>query len=286
MEKISLPQHFQNKLEQNNALLGFVNTAFGEFGPWLERNNVKFFTEYTDHSLKHVEDVLNEAEDLIREQCKEYITPADVATFTVATLLHDCAMHLSVDGFIELVQLDNRPLIQGFGDKPWKFLWSDFLAEARRFSGRKLVALFGDSEPVKYPPMNSQKMTGRDLLLIGEFLRRHHHRLAHEIAIWGVPGPSDQKLKLITTDDTKYILELAGVTARSHGMNIRDCVDYLKSNYSSARIYKGIHTIFIMALLRIADILQIESDRAPDLPPNICTTHKVSSTDIVLVGWT
>ena len=125
------------------------------------------------------------------------------------------------------------------------------------------MALFGDTKQVDYPPMNSNDMSGKDLLLIGEFLRRHHHRLAHEIALIGVPGPTENKLKLLSTDDTKHIIELAGVVARSHGMNIRDCVDYLKINYSSEKIYKGIHTIFIMALLRIADILQIQSNRAP-----------------------
>lgn len=263
MEKFNVPIRFKDILDQNTALSGLVDTSLSEFGSWLERNNVKFFTEYTDHSLKHIEEVLKEADELIREQCRGIITPADVATLTIATLLHDCAMHIGTDSFIDLVQSDNRPLIQGFGDKPWKMLWLDFLAEARRFSGRKLMALFGDTEAVEYPSMKSQQMTGRDLLLIGEFLRRHHHRLAHEIALFGVPGSTKDKLKLPSTDDTKYIIDLAGVVARSHGMSIRDCTNYLKDNFSSEKIYKGVHTIFIMTLLRIADILQIQSSRAP-----------------------
>jgi molecular chaperone HtpG len=265
MEKFNLPIQFRDLLEQNTSLSGLVDSSLAAFSPWLERNNVKFFTEYTDHSLKHVKEVLRESDELIREQCRGIITPADVATLILATLLHDCAMHLTVDGFIDLIQSNNRPLIEGFKDKPWNILWADFMAEARRFSGRKLMAIFGNTEPVRYPPMNSQEMTGRDLLLIGEFLRRHHPRLAHEIALFGVPGPSAMsKLQLGAGDDkSKYILDLAGIVARSHGIDIRACTPYLRNNFGSEKIYKGIHIVFIIALLRIADILQIQSSRAP-----------------------
>ena len=102
--ELQTPHYFKEILEQNSALTGLVNSSISEFGPWLERNNVRFFTEYTDHSLKHVEEVLRESDELIRDQCRGIFTPADVATLTLATLLHDCAMHLTVDGFIDLVQ--------------------------------------------------------------------------------------------------------------------------------------------------------------------------------------
>ena len=51
--ELRIPVEFKKKLDENNALLGLVNLSISEFGPWLERNNVKFFTEYTDHSLNH-----------------------------------------------------------------------------------------------------------------------------------------------------------------------------------------------------------------------------------------
>jgi hypothetical protein len=198
MEKFNLPIQLKDILDQNTALSGLVATSLGEFSPWLERNNVKFFAEYTDHSLKHVEEVLREADDLIREQCRGIITPADIATLAIATLLHDCAMHISTDSLIELVQSDNRPLIQGFGDKPWKILWLDFLAEARRFSGRKLMALFGNTEPVQYPSMDSQQIL-EDLLLIGEFCD-DIITSSSEIALFEFQGQRKQT-KTCSTDD-------------------------------------------------------------------------------------
>jgi molecular chaperone HtpG len=264
--KFEIPPRLEEILEENDTFSGFVKSSLGEFSPWLGQNNIKFFTEYTDHSLKHVEAVLETADDLIREKCRGIISAGDVATLVLATLLHDCAMHLSEDGFATLIKSDH--VIPGFNDKPWSKLWEDFIAESRRFSGRKLMALFGDSKAIKPPPsdpndLDAHEMTGKDLLLTGEFLRLHHHRLAHEIALYGVPGPKGNELKLPVKEETKHIVDLAGVVARSHGLPIRSCHDYLKDKYSNVRSFKRVHPVFLMALLRIGDILQLQSERAP-----------------------
>lgn len=262
--EMKIPRKFKDILDQNSALSGLVNTSINEFGEWLKQNNVKLFSEYTDHSLEHVENVLATAHDLIRDECKAFITPHDVATLILATLLHDSAMHISEDGFANLVKEDSNSTINGFEDKPWNRLWTDFLAESRRFSGRKLTALFGDAEPVRHPPLDDlQQLNGKDLLLCGEFLRRHHSRLAHEIALFGVPGYSGRILKLPTTEDTSHVVDLAGLIARSHGLSLRDCFEYLQTHYSSIKMVRGVHPTFLMALLRIADFLQIQSSRAP-----------------------
>lgn len=101
--ELKIPSKFKDVLDQNSALSGLVNTSINEFGEWLKQNSVKFFTEYTDHSIEHVENVLQTAHDLVRDECKAFITPHDVATLILATLLHDSAMHISEDGFVNLV---------------------------------------------------------------------------------------------------------------------------------------------------------------------------------------
>ena len=93
--KFEIPPGLEGILEENDTLFGFVKSSLGEFSPWLEQNNVKFFTEYTDHSLKHVQAVLKTADKLIRVKCRGIIKAGDVATLVLAILLHDCAMHLS-----------------------------------------------------------------------------------------------------------------------------------------------------------------------------------------------
>ena len=106
--------------------------------------------------------------------------------------------------------------------------------------------------------MDPLKITLRDRLLIGEFVRRHHHRLAHEIALMGVPGPSDIpiSLKAVRAD----VADLSGLVARSHGIPIRSCISYIDRYH--LRDYNGIHTIFLMTVLRIADYLQVQAERA------------------------
>ncbi len=166
--KFEIPPRLEEILEVDNTLSGFVKYSLSEFSPWLEQNNVKFFTEYTDHSLRHVEAALETADKLIRDKCRGIISAGDVATLVLAALLHDCAMHLSEDGFATLIKSGH--VVPGFADKPWSKLWEDFIAESRRFSGRKLMALFGESDAIKPPPsdpndLDVHKLTGKDLLL-------------------------------------------------------------------------------------------------------------------------
>lgn len=256
------PSFIETKLADSDALQGAVKLSVVTFEKWLESSGLPFFPEYTDHSPKHLEGVLKTAEALISDDGRNAFTAGDAAILVLAVLLHDSAMHLSEDGFLTLVQPENtQVIVSGFGDKPWPQLWEDYMAEASRFDGRRLKSLFGDTEPVHRPAMNPQDMTRRDRLLIGEFLRRHHPRLAHEIALSGVPGPDANRLRLKEVPDD--FADMAGVVARSHGLPLRSCLDYLQNKHNNKREYQGVHAVYLMALLRVADYLQIEAERAP-----------------------
>jgi hypothetical protein len=77
---------------------------------------------------------------------------ADAAVLIGATLVHDIAIRLRPDGFLELVSQNSRfqPL-QWFkdnheghsADRPWHELWADYIREARRFSDRDLANIIG-----------------------------------------------------------------------------------------------------------------------------------------------
>ncbi len=263
--ELVIPQSFKNLLGESRGMRRLVGQTEEDFGGWLADNKLQFFTEYTDHGLGHVNDVLATAETLIRPACANMITHRDAATLVLASVLHDAAMHLTLDGFRALVAPGRTHApIPGFDDLPWPRLWEDFFAEARRFSGRQLIQLFGDDRPVRRLPVDPMDLTERDKLLAGEFLRRHHPRLAHEIALQGVPGPDpDDRLRLVVDEDTLDIVDLAGLVARSHGMPMRDCLPYLDEHFSLRKKPSGVHAVYLMALLRLADILQIERDRAP-----------------------
>jgi hypothetical protein len=258
----SLPVRLENLLKKDQGLHGAVLASINSLYQWLYDNKTPFFPEYTDHSLRHLEEVLFSADSIISDDSWKILNPEDAASIVIAVLLHDCAMHLSEEGFYQLInggcpEVKSNYVKDSHG---WALLWSDYMAEARRFDGKKLKEIFGDDRPVRDIPENKVDLTLRDRLLIGEFVRRHHARLAHEIAFNGVPGFSEKSLKLIGFED-KY-LDLFGFIARSHNMNLREAVECIGS--TKRRLHYNVHVPFIMLVLRVADYIQIHSERAPN----------------------
>jgi hypothetical protein len=259
---MQIPERLEAKLAEDRSLRSSVDAALSDFGPWLAESKLPFFPDYTNHGAEHVEGVLVTASSLIGDDAWECVTAADACVLILAALLHDCAMHLTEDGFAALVNgRTHAKRVGGFNDADWPALWHEFLFSAKRFDDRALVDLFGKPVAVRTPPADKGLLTLNDRLLIGEFVRRHHPRLAHEIAVRGVPGPSDNQIRLSERLDEK-LADIAGLVARSHGLPLRATFDYLNTRYHR-REYKGVHAIFLMAVLRVADYMQIQAERAP-----------------------
>jgi molecular chaperone HtpG len=257
-----IPERLEAKLAEDRSLRSSVDAAMSEFGPWLAESRLPFFPDYTNHGAEHVEGVLVTASSLIGDEAWECVTAADACVLILAALLHDCAMHLTEDGFAALVNgRTHTKRVEGFGDADWPALWQEFLFSAKRFDDRALSDLFGQPVAVRTPPADKGLMTLYDRLLVGEFVRRHHPRLAHEIAVRGVPGPGDHPVRLSERLDEK-LADLAGLVARSHGLPLRATFEYLNARYHR-REYKGVHAVFLMAVLRVADYMQIQAERAP-----------------------
>lgn len=257
---MNIPARLADLLALNQELDGAVNITLHDFRIWFEDRNLVFFPEYTDHGPKHIDEVMATAAALVTDESWELLTPEDAAVLILSIILHDCAMHLSEEGFIALVNPSTpRPSPEEFEEKPWPELWANFLSEASRFDARKLRAIFGDTEPVHRPPLDAREMRLRDRLLIGEFLRRHHPRLAHEIALWGVPGPDDDRIGLVRAPTG--LANIAGLCARSHGLPLRESVEVIPR--LQRREHLKVHVPFLMSVLRVADYIQIHSERAP-----------------------
>lgn len=257
---IKLPKLFENILGNSPTLHAAVTQSFDLFEPWLTQSGMPFFPGFTDHSPRHISDVLNTSASLISDASHELLTAEDVAALCIAALLHDCGMHLTQDCFRALIGNSTTPIISGFNDQSWSQLWKEYLAEARRFGQDKLIAIFGDVEPIRVDEINIGNLSERDFLLIGEFVRRHHARLAHEIAIAGVPAGTANKLEL--TGFSNDLRDIAGVIARSHGMPIRSTFSYLEERYSLVPEQRRVKGPFLMAVLRISDYIQVQSERA------------------------
>ncbi len=259
---ISMPVRLADKLGSEGTLRAAVDLTLSDFIPWMASSGMPFFPEYTDHGPGHVEGVVLTASSLVSDDAWEHVSSPDAAVLVIAAVLHDCAMHLTEDAFTQLIggTWGGDPVEPD--DAPWPAVWEEFLQRATRFDGRKLTQVFGDAEPVQRPPLDPEKMTRRDRRVIGEFLREQHGRLAHEIAILGVPAPGAEPLSL--PDLPPDLPHLIGLVARSHGEPLRTSLGRLqRMETGNLRECRKVHAVFLMTLLRVADYLQMEAERAP-----------------------
>ncbi|WP_162261736.1 ATP-binding protein [Bosea sp. Root381] len=226
--------------------------------------------------MNHIELVFNTSIEIANDDSIKLLSAADFAILINACLLHDAGLHLTKDGFYSLIDKNCiwKPLPH-FNESPWHDLWISFLAEARRFNDKTLESLFGTNfKPVESFPNSSEVWSEFDYLLAGEFIRRHHARLAHEIAIYGIPSTNGTTFKIFNaeeSDDIFFAIELSGLVARSHGIPLRDTFKYLEKRFHGRIETRSAHPVFLMALLRIADYLQIQSERAPTARTKMAT---------------
>ncbi len=262
---VALPSGLEDVLRVDKRLLGAVQCTLSDFAELLASTPLVFFPDFTDHGTQHVADVLTASESFISKSSFDLLTPADSAVLICASLLHDAAMHLTPDGFLALVDGEYRsPSQTGFADEPWPQLWEQFKMESARFSGRQNSQLFGTPEPVSAPGRAHGSWTADQFRLIGEFVRRHHARLAHEMALSGVPGVSSAR-SLKIDSHLGELANIAGIVARSHGLPLRASADILHMQYQNRVAPLSTHPVFLMAVLRIADYFQIHASRAPEI---------------------
>lgn len=289
MAKIEFPKQLKELLEDSH-LQAPIRSLADRAGEILADNKLPFFPDYTDHGTDHIQAVLRSEVDLIPEEVwklsekdPRLLQAADAAVIIGATLLHDIAMHLGSRGFLELVGPDSRfhPIPwfkenhEGHSaDRSWHELWEDFQREARRFSDRQLADIIGEESAQLWKfeklPGDTGEWQRNHCLIVGEFIRRHHARLAHEIAIYGFPGLSagsgEGQFPAMGKEDghpLKRLADLIGLTARSHGTSLRVCQAYLEVFYPKTPRPMGTAVLYPMALLRVADYLQIDRQRAP-----------------------
>ena len=293
MAAIEIPKQLKRLLEDSN-LQAPVKSLTDRAGEILADNKLAFFPDYTDHGLDHIECVLKSEVDLVPKQVwddsKDDSEPrllhdADAAVIIGATLLHDIAMHLRPTGFRELVGKDSRfqPLPwfresheDQSADLPWHEVWENYVREARRFSERDLTNIIGEASARDWKferlPNDVGQWETNHYLVVGEFIRRHHARLAHEIAIYGFPGlptgSGEGQFPAMGKEQGHVLMQLAdliGLVARSHGTSLRVCNLYLDASplYPGTPKPMGTAVFYPMALLRVADYLQIDRPRAP-----------------------
>jgi len=290
---LELPAFYKQLLDKT-PLIGPVETTLNNFSNLVHGDTVHslpFFPEYTGHGLTHYRHVLEASENLIIDEIKNSkeakfpFTAEDAAVISCATLLHDSAMHLTPEGFRTLVQSeDSKVRFPDFDEKLWPELWNDYQREGSRWDQRTIRNVLGDGmlDDLKNPvslqnlrkPLDEwgepDSWSRYHNKFIGEFIRRHHGRLAHEFAHTGMPGVDPKEpLPLLSkpngNEDNPFceLHDLCGLVARSHTMGLRDTFQYLQDKYHGKVECRSSHPVYLMVLLRIADYLHVESERAP-----------------------
>ena len=263
---ITIPQRLQEKLHTDIAYEGYVWTLI-ENTKALITGKAAFFPEYTIHGWQHIQAVLNHADRLIPDVSMKQLQGRDVALLIAGVILHDLGMFLNEAGVRKLLGERGRTKNPRLAEKDWKTEWDAYIHEIRRYPEEKLLYHFGMSGAIKEPDVTKTEFTDLERLIIGDFLRRHHHRIAHEIALTTMPGDTDLDVlqvgigavgsPMFNAMDRKCI----GILARSHGMPIRKTWDYIRREIGNR--YKEKLT-YLMAVLRIADALDADEQRAPD----------------------
>lgn len=263
---IKIPDYLLEKLRQS-SYNQLVEEVLSQYSEWISKNDTIFFREYTDHGISHLQNVLETSVSLMTAKSKKIFSDSDACLLIISTILHDIALHLQEDQFKCLVDKDSYcNYTKELDSETWHTLWTKFSAEASRFSQSQLHLFFGVNEPIPAPNIsNPQSWTPPQYQLIGEFLRRHHPRLAHDFAIYGFPAVDNDINIFIKSDNSQFkkFIDLAGLVARSHGTSLRSLFEYLKNNFGHLRNQEGAHAIYVMAILRISDFLQLQPSRAP-----------------------
>ena len=262
---ILIPSKFRKILEKDGKHNGIVLKTLADFSEILAENQLAFFEEYTDHGIKHIQQVLIAAEELIDDLTFEKIlTSKDVTLLVLSVILHDLGMHTSFFTFRNMISGKYDEFrIKEIDKKTWKELWDEYIDEAKKFNQVQKKSIFGNEEQFITNPefLNKDELSGFDKKLIGEFIRRHHPRISHEISLNGLIGNDNTNIQFANELNREY-KDIAGLIARSHGINVRDTFYYLQkfSEEEWAEPY-NIHVVFLMIVLRIADYFQFDSSR-------------------------
>jgi molecular chaperone HtpG len=277
--RLELPGYLDEKLSWTSALGRDVSALVDAVSAIATHNKTPFFPAYTDHGIDHLAAVLRWCVELTPPEAVADLGEEDAAVIVGAALLHDIGMHLSEEGFAELVgggwhdplpwfdeSHEGRP-----ADRPWPDLWDDFRREARHFDRTEMVRLLGSNDEgvpkvVVEDELVLASLDRWDKLYVGEFLRRHHARLAHEVAVFGFPGLGDTFPRAPQSPKgVADVRRLMGLVARSHNEPLRMIIDHLDDHEGGDLTPAGVHLTFVAGLLRIADYAQLGDDRAPSI---------------------
>lgn len=260
---------FSEKLSNiltNNKFAQAISFVLNEYAPILKQEYQKvFFPDYTKHDIDHLDEVLKIIEKLVPNEILSKLSQESLNIIVASVVFHDIGMLINeemfkamvVDGEYDDVRVDY------FDKKTWKQLWEEYEYDSNYWDEEQKKNVFGEGKHTIIKPNldDLQTLDGYKKKYIGEFIRQHHGRIAHEVALKGYFGT--ERMAFLQKAEFLPFMKMIGIIARSHSMDLRKAIAYLQKSYGKLwRNPSGIPIVYIMILLRLADYLHIDYNRS------------------------
>ncbi len=245
--EIKIPKRLEEKMGED--LEAECKNVFRKFEKFAT-SEMYFFPEYTDHSYRHIQYVLETANNLIPNDTLNILTKNDAFALCLGILFHDLGMHITFKAFRAMYQLNTMDAIL---NKNFITIWKEYVEK------NKINDEISDLENIE------ERMVELHRSDFAGFIRNYHPMIANIIAVEGFPLFNDDGKAAVESYKEKskeYLYKLSGIIARSHGEDLRVMVGYLQESYGM--IWKtpyDCHAVYLMCIVRIADYLHITDDR-------------------------
>jgi hypothetical protein len=249
-----------------------VDTVHRNIVNFLRKDPPEFFPEYTIHGVDHIENLFKLSLELIDKTTLDKLTPRDTAVLVLSISLHDIGMFITPDGLQKI-------LFSSVKNKSLSDKWDAYIKEIKGYGDDNIKKIFGFDNKITESPREINKRQPEDTKIYGEFIRRHHHELSREIINGFFPGDIDFDIFSGTDyafdsktreSDYKKFRSVIGIVSESHGVPIRNTEESLMNLFGDSA-YKNplkIPVFFIMAVLRLADLLDAGEHRASEVLQN------------------
>jgi hypothetical protein len=246
--EIKFPERFVAHLHQNTSfdyalVLDNLKSKLTEF---ISNGNTsqEFFKDYTNHGANHINEVLSNADFLIPAKTFVQLTANEIFYLTASVLLHDIALHIPWSVFHSLINGSNDQLKLANQSLDRNCSWRD---EFEKYLKSEQSLEFLD-KPIFWEPNDKERR------IIGEFIRKNHHRFAFEIAEIGLMNPGTNNYENlffppIRLEERKMI----GTIARSHNHSMVDPAlsEYMIQHFKDTDRPFGVRIKYLMSIISI-----------------------------------
>ncbi len=244
--EIKIPRRFENKLGED--LCAECKSVYMKYEKFANPQ-MYFFPEYTDHSYKHIQYVLETASNLIPDDTLEVLNSNDIFVLCLSILFHDLGMHITFKSLKAMYRLNPQDDLL---EKNFVDLWKEYLEK------NKVKDELADLEKI------DESIIERNINQCADFVREYHPMIANVIAVDGFPiiNNDEATVESYSEKSKDFFYKLSGIVARSHGEDLRVMMSYLQKQYGM--MWKNpydCHVVYLMCIVRIADYLHITDDR-------------------------